>query len=221
MDNHNELVLRIDPDKGRITVEDHSDGTISRKNISADALLECIRNSLRRTMVSSGLLPDNCIAVNVGEHDERAVCILHPERYADITYHQTRYERFPLPRLVFKFSLHQKLRVNSVSVCVIEEGRLKPDSKLFHWPFSNVSGFHMCIGNNVMPKCESLHTLSSLPYHILEIPNNNDHYQTQNNKPQMEYRDLLEHLKDKDSAYYYGQILIPNGRTLKDFINVN
>ena len=34
----------------------------------------------------------------------------------------------------------------------------------------------------------------------------------------MQYRDLLEHLKDKDSSYYYSDVLIPNGKTLKDFI---
>jgi len=55
----------------------------------------------------------------------------------------------------------------------------------------------MCIGNNVMPKCESLHTLSSLPYHILEIQNNDDHYHTQNNKMLLDYRGFLEHLRNK------------------------
>ena len=88
-------------------------------------------------------------------------------------------------------------------------------------PFSNVSGFHMCIGNNVMPKCESLHTLSSLPYHIMEIPNNDDHYQAQNNIMRLDYRGLLEHLRDKNPAYYYEKVLVPNGRTLKDFIQSN
>ena len=27
-----------------------------------------------------------------------------------------------------------------------------------------------------------------------------------------------EHLKDKDPSYYYSDVLIPNGKTLKDFI---
>jgi len=216
-----ELILRIDPEKCSVTVEGNSEGVISRKNISADALLDCIRNSLRRNMVSSGLLPENCVAVELGEQNERTVCVLHPERYADITYHNTCYERFPLPRLVFKFSLYQKLRVNSVSVCAMEEGRPKPGSQLFHWPFSNVDEFRMCIGNNVMPKCESLHTLGSLPYHILSLPNNNDHYTPKNNALHLEYRDLLEHLKDKDPAYYYEKVLIPSKKTLKDFIQTN
>ena len=34
----------------------------------------------------------------------------------------------------------------------------------------------------------------------------------------MEYRELLNHLKDKEPAYYYTDVLVPNGKTLKDFI---
>ena len=32
------------------------------------------------------------------------------------------------------------------------------------------------------------------------------------------YRALLNHLKDKEPAYYYTDVLVPNGKTLKDFI---
>ena len=34
----------------------------------------------------------------------------------------------------------------------------------------------------------------------------------------MPYRELLNHLKNKDPAYYYTDVLIPSGKTLKDFI---
>ena len=33
------------------------------------------------------------------------------------------------------------------------------------------------------------------------------------------YRELMEHLKDKEPSYYYTDILIPNGKTLGDFID--
>ena len=72
-----------------------------------------------------------------------------------------------------------------------------------------------------MPKCESLHTLSSLPYLILEIPNNDDHYSVRDNRMGMEYRELLEHLKDKAPSYYYDNILVPENKTINDFISVN
>ena len=43
-------------------------------------------------------------------------------------------------------------------------------------------------------------------------------FDVRDNRLRMEYRDLLEHLKDKDPSYYYSDVLIPNGKTLKDFI---
>jgi len=217
---NNDLIIRLNPTLGYVKVETENGGVISHKEITNEALTQCLLGSLRRPAFFSGLLPEGCISFYASDDDSRIVGILHPMRRANISYHNTVYQDFPLPRLVFKFTLRQGLRVQTVDVGVVEEGRLKPDSKMFLWPFSNVRGFHMCIGSNVMPKCESLHTLSSLPYHILEIPNNNDHYETQNNKQQMEYRELLEHLKNKEPAYYYESVLVPGGSALKDFIGV-
>lgn len=215
---NDEVVLRISPVSGMVKVETNNNGVISHKEITGEALTECLRGSLKEPAYSSGLLPEGCISFFAGPEDTRAVTILHQERYADVTYYETTYKHFPLPRLVFRFSLHQGLRVNSVDVGVVEEGRLRPETKMFLWPFSNVSGYHMCIGNNVMPKCGSLHTLSSLPYLILEIPNNNDHYGEPNNRMGMGYRDLLEHLRDKGPSYYYEKVLVPSQDTLADFI---
>ena len=53
------------------------------------------------------------------------------------------------------------------------------------------------------------------------MPNNNDHFNKRHNKPQLEMRDLLELLKDKNPNFYYSDILIPDSRTLMDFINEN
>lgn len=214
-----EVVLRLSPLTGSIKVETNDNGVISHKEITSDALTECLRGAILRPSFSSGLLPEGCISFFADSDDRRIISILHPERYADISYYKTCYRQFPLPRLIFQFSLHQGLRVSGVSVGIVEEkGRLGPDTRMFRWPFSNVNGFHMCIGNNVMPKCESLHTLSSLPYLILEIPNNNDHFHASDNQMGMGYRELLEHLKDKDPSYYYDKVLIPDQKTLTDFI---
>ena len=216
-----EVVLRIHPIAGAIKVETNHNGVISYKEITSETLTECLRGAIRHPTFSSGLLPQGCISFFAGSNDERVISILHPERYADITYYKTLYKHFPLPRLVFQFSLYQGLRVNNASVGIVAEGRLRPETKMFRWPFSNVSGFRMCIGNNVMPKCESLHTLSSLPYLILQIPNNDDHYSLENNQMKMEYRELLEHLKDKAPSYYYDKVLVPWNKTLIDFIRSN
>ena len=91
---------------------------------------------------------------------------------------------------------------------------------MFCYPFSNVtqSNFHLCTGSNVLPVYKTTGSISNLPGYLLRLPNNDDCFSTRNNKLHMEYRDLLEHLKDKDPSYYYSDVLIPNGKTLKDFI---
>ena len=122
--------------------------------------------------------------------------IEHQARYADITYGATMYPHFPLPRLVFRFGLHMGLRVQHCQMGVVAEGRLTPDTPMFHYPFSNVNGFHLCTGGNILPECKNLYTLSSLPYLILEMPNNDDHFSASHNQLKLGYRDLLEHLKD-------------------------
>lgn len=216
-----EMVIRIKLQTGEMSVEESQDGIVSRKSISTDTLLNCLRHSIRRGMVHTGLLPPNVVSVALGEDGEFDVCLLHPEEYADISYYRTMYKHFPLPRLVFGFRVSAERRISDCRLGVVEDGRLKPDTPMYIYPFSNVSGFSLCTGNNPLPKCDSLHTLASVPYLLLAMPNNDDRYSFQNSKLTLEYRDLLEHLKDKDPAYYYSDVLIPSGRTLSDFISNN
>jgi len=219
MDSERELILRIDPISATIRLESVTpEGSITTKQVGYDALVDCIKRSLKTGMTKSGLLPAGCISFDAGEDGWRYVAIEHPERYADITYGNTLYLHFPLPRLVFRFGLHMGLRVQECRMGVVAEGRLSPDTPMFYYPFSNVSGFHLCTGGNILPECKSLHTLSSLPYLILEMPNNDDHFQASHNQMKLEHRDLLDHLKDKAPSYYYEKILIPSGKALKDFI---
>lgn len=57
-----------------------------------------------------------------------------------------------------------------------------------------------------------------LPALLLSIPNNFDRFDPSDNQLGLDYRDLMQHLKDKEPAYYYTDILIPNGQTLAHFI---
>ena len=214
----NELVIRIKPD-GRISVEECNDGVTSYKIIAPDSLLECINKSLLRGGETSGLLPRNCLSVNTHDNGDRDVTILHPEDKADISYFGTQYKDFPLPRLIFGFRVSGEGRISECRLGVVgNESHLKPTTPMFVYPFSNVSGTRLCIGNNQLPKITSLHTLGSLTYHILSMDNNNDHFQPQDNKANLEMRDLLELLKKKQQSYYYNHILVPSGTTIGDFI---
>lgn len=213
-----ETVIRISED-GKITVERDLEGVKSFKQIAPDTLIQCIDRSLLRGAVHSGLLPKNCISFSAFDDGDKEVVLVYQESRADISYFGTEYKSFPLPRLVFGFKLTAEGRVSSCKLGVAENTKtLKPDTKMYHYPLSNVSGFHLCTGNNALPKCTSLHTLSSLPYYIMSMPNNNDYFKASNNMLHLEMRDLLELLKNKEPSFYYSDILIPNGKTLNDFI---
>lgn len=214
-----DVLIRIRED-GTVAVEEDNDGVKGFKEINPNSLLECINQSLLRGVVSSGLLPKGCLSFTAHDDGNKNVVILHPESKADITYYGTPYPNFPLPKLVFGFGITKENRISGCRLGVVgNESNLKPATPMFVYPFSNVSGTHLCTGNNVLPKCESLHTLGSVPYYILSMDNNNDHFQPSNNKLRFEMRDLLELLRDKSPEYYYSNILIPSKQTLGDFIN--
>lgn len=213
-----DVIIRIKSD-GTVAVEDNSNGVKGFKEISPHSLLECINKSLLRGVVSSGLFPKGCLSFTAHDNGDKYVCILHPESRANISYYGTQYPNFPLPKLVFGFSITGENRINQCRLGVVaNENHLKPTTPMFVYPFSNVSGTHLCTGNNVLPKCESLHTLGSVPYYILSMGNNNDYFSPSNNKQGLEMRDLLALLQDKPSEYYYSDILIPSKLTLGEFL---
>ena len=215
MPRDDELIIRIRPDF-TVMVEDRENGVASCKEISPDALLDCIKGSIKPEPVKSGVLPQGCVSYSKGEGSYR-VCVEFPSRYCDIQYEETKYPNFPLPRLIFGFRIDTD-RITDVNLCVAGEGMLTPKTPLYYYPFSNVYDFRLCCGTNRLPLVKSPHQLVGIMHFIMSMPNNNDHYDKDNSKLGLEYRHLLETLKDKTPAFYYSDVLIPSGKTLKDFI---
>lgn len=214
----NEMVIRIAADE-RITVEETENGVKRVKQILPETLEKCIRASAQ-LQISSGLLPPGCLSYSESEAGGRYVTLLHPQERTDFFYYDTQYIDFPLPQLVFGFHITAEGRIHDVRLGVTERtARLKPGTRVYRYPFSNVRGFQLCTGNNVLPQCRSLHTLASIPHFILSMPNNNDYFRAEDNQKRMDLRELLEHLKDKEPTYYYSDILLPmESSTLEDFI---
>ena len=76
---------------------------------------------------------------------------------------------------------------------------------MYHYPFSNVyDDLRVCVGNNVLPHFKSQTQLSKFPRFLLGIPNNDDFFKESHNRLHMSHRELLEHLKDKEPAYFEG-----------------
>ena len=219
MNAEKELVIRIDPEQRSIRLENMQDGVIRFKQISPELVIESLRQSIRRDSVSSGFLPPNCFHIGIAPDGSKHYCLWHPSLHADISYYGTEYEHFPLPRLVFGFHISQEGKVRSCNLGVIADERPTAQTQMFHYPFSNVGGFHLCTGNNALPVYKKPHTLATLPDFLLRLPNNNDSYHQSYNKLQLPYRELLNHLKDKEPSYYYSDILVPNGKCLSDFVS--
>ena len=220
MNNCNDLVIRISPDTQRIQVESQDKGVTAVKEISIDTFLECIKSSrVYEEQVCSGFLPQNCFHITVCTDGSRDYCIWHPRLSADISYYGTVYTDFPLPRLVFGIRVSKENKIRHCRLGVVKDAPPRENTPMFVYPFSNVSGFGLCVGNNALPAYRNRSTLATLPDYLLRLPNNNDSFSAKNNRLHLPYRELLEHLKKKDSAYYYSDVLIPSGKTLNDFIN--
>ena len=213
-----EVVIHITCDK-KIYVETRYRHTESFKRVDSASVMECLKKSVNHTVrLDSGVLPNNCISFSGNDRGDRFVVIVFDDGYADISLEKTQYKNFPLPRLVFGFVINGSGKITGVRLGVTERGRLTPRSKMYVYPFTNVKDFNLCIGSNQMPQIKSLHQLNSMPYFILSMPNNYDLYKENRTKLNLNCRELFEHLKDKDSDYYYSDVMKEMGRTLNDFI---
>lgn len=202
-----------------LVVDDHRGKTIKHKVISMNTFVKMLEKNIEFNTVQTGVLPDRCVSYLENYQGTKYVVIDVGRFRIDLTYEKTTYENFPIPRLLFGFTIDNNFRINKVRVAVADMGTLRDDTKLYKYPFSNVSGFNMCIGSNSMPKIKLLRQLNGIPNFIFSMPDNNDHYSPDRTKLNMEYRTMLEFLKDKNEKYYYKEVLIPTGKTLKDFLN--
>ena len=212
------MQLTLRPFYRNVLCEWQENGVIHHKEITTDGLLKSIGFREEFKAIDTGLLPPGCLHVRQTGNGGMEVVLLTKKMYADITYYDTVYPRFPLPRLVWKFAYMPGSRVHSVYVGVPPEGMLRPDSPMYRYPFSNVaSDNRMCLGSNVMPVCETPYTLGSLPYFILSTPNNDDHFTASSNRQNWSQRTLYEQMKGKTPEDYAG-LLVESGRTLQDFV---
>lgn len=208
-------------DKTEITVEERVNGVKRVKMIALNDLLICIRSSLKEVIPKFNItLPKNALFYSCApESNEYSTALEYPYCRANITYMNTEYIDFPLPRLVFGFKVESSGRLSRVMLGVTENGILRESSQMYIYPFSNVSksNFSVCTGQNSLPEIKQPYSLTNMPDYILSLPDNDDHFSSSHNKLNLGHRELMEHLRDKPPEYYYTDVLIPSGKTLKDF----
>lgn len=206
-------------DSAEIFVEERKNGIKSCKCISLNDLLVCIKSSIREIKpIYRAVLPKNALFYSCcPETGSFSAAMEYPYNKADITYMNTEYRDFPLPKLVFGFKVAGK-KIKKVYLGITGNGILRESSLMYTYPFSNVSSdFVLCTGGNALPEIKSPYSLSNMPDYILGLPDNDDYFNIRNNRLQLNHRELMEHLADKTPEYYYSDILIPSGKTLADF----
>lgn len=216
-----DVLLRLSPSRNTIIVEEHKPGGITTyREIDPIELYYVINASyISNDYLDSGFLPEHCLHVSIAAA-ERYFVIWNPELRADVIYRDTEYPDFPLPRLVFGLRVLQNGRVAECSMGVVADEKPTEATPMYFYPFSNVHpDGSVCTGNNVLPRYKKLSALRNFPRYLLGLPDNDDMFSRDKNKKQLAHGELLEHLKDKAPAYYYTDILVPNGKTLGDFIS--
>ena len=215
-----DTILRVSPRRNTFIVEEQKPGGIvAYKEIDPVELYFAINGSYTsRDLLSSGFLPEHCLHVAMNSM-ERSFVLWNPELRADVAYYDREYPDFPLPRLVFGVRILETGRMADCSIGVAADETPTPETKMYHYPFSNVyDNGKVCAGNNVLPRYKKLTALKHFPRYLLGLPDNDDMYDRKKNRLELGHGELMEHLKDKDPAYYYSDILVPNGKTLMDFI---
>lgn len=121
-----DMSIHINTSQAEVLVEQRKKGgVIARKNISPQSLSQCFLTSrVDDERHATGLLPEGCIAA-VMEKRYVYYFIRYPDLYADFTYFDTEYLRFPIPRLVFGFKfMPQEGKVAGCRLCVVEDAQL-------------------------------------------------------------------------------------------------
>lgn len=157
------------------------------------------KSGIGNEIISTPLLPSNCIkhswvnkAANLQE-----VIIEVPKARWDITYHTQRFEQVGFPRMLFKYSVAgPDVKLNTV-VALKDNGVLKEDTSLFHFPFSHVSSEgHVCMGGNTFPAIKSINQLSTMHVLFLSAPFGDDY--GVKSKAGYNMRELLTRLSNHD-----------------------
>ena len=217
-----EITIQIGEDaEQHVSVSYKEHGVNQFKTISYQSFEQCLLDSIHQPAISSGLLPRNCIAYKWLNTKQCMVTLVFDRESADLVYEKRELKKFPLPQMVFRILVEDDIPIQHCWIGVVGTGRLKPDTPMYYYPFPNLyNDGRVCLGYNKMPKyrIHELYKVETLPFHILSIPHNGDLFNTGYNQKSLSMPQLVEDCLGKKQEYLYKNVLIPNGRTLSDFL---
>lgn len=217
----NGINIRLCENKCTADIDIFENGITKSKTLSLPDLEQCfVRSQELGKMHFNGLLPEGVISHSVSL-TESYVVLRYPAQ--KITYSctlsDTPYLNFPMPNLVFGILLNRDNMVLRTYLRVLPQGHLTLDSPLYYYPFANVHpDGEVCMGKNEALIYNNLQSLENYPPYVLALPNNDDLFESRNNKRSMKYQQLLNTLAKRKPDYYYKHVLVQvPGQTLKDF----
>ena len=217
-----EITIQIGKDaEQHVSISYEEQGIKKFKTISYQTFEQCLLDSIQQPAISSGFLPKNCIAYNWLDSKRCMITLVSERESADLVYEKRELKNFPLPQMVFRILVEDDIPIQKCWIGVVGTGRLKPDTPMYYYPFPNLhSNGRVCLGYNNMPKYRmgELYKIESLPHHILSIPHNGDLFNSCYNQKGLSMPQLVETCLGKTQEYLYNSILIPNGKTLSDFL---
>ena len=156
-------------DSAQIFIEQTIDGVKVTKSAQLDDILLCLQSSIKPAAPAcSAVLPPNALFYSHSpDTDAYSVALEYPYNTADITYMETEYPDFPLPKLVFGFKVNRDGKIQAVYLGVTENCALREDTPMYFYPLSNVSenDFQLCTGDNELPEISSPYLLGNIMAH--------------------------------------------------------
>ncbi|WP_182101676.1 hypothetical protein [Niallia taxi] len=200
--------------------------TFTDASMTLDDFLECIKDSLHERKVETydpidnEMLPKNAFKQVWVRHPlygitpKQDIFVDIPKKRWDIRCYDTMYEQVGFPRLIMRYRL-EGLFITGIDVVAIkEQGRITPDTEIFKFPYSNVSGGRVCMGGNTFPEIKSLYQLETMHNFFFSVPFSQDHYGNRNLLGFNEIRETCRFMSDKD---FDDEMLISKKKTFKEF----
>ncbi len=221
------VTLTINPD-GTVIIACESGGTVARRETTLAAVAEifhqAVQDSAREEKwFASPLLPPGTLAYRENQQGDLVWVVMEwgPE-VLPFTFYDTVFQAVPYPRLAFKFGLRrypEGLMVHSVYLAALPEGEpLKPDTRLYRYPYSHVSGdTRMCLGDMHLPAVKDLTELVVFPRLILTVPNEDHHYDSRTNLSGQPLRGLLQDVNGLEA--FPAEWLAPMEMTLGEWLD--
>lgn len=212
-----ELLLRITGEQLIEVNEKYEDGEVKVKHMLPRDLTELIAENTKMIGVEVEL-PNNSYWFREDLDGSKRIIIKFFDQKVDITYNGTVYENVAMPNMLFGFVINSEGYIKSKKVICVKEKKINKETDTYEYPFSNVhaDSREICMGVNKFNKLDNLTQISSAPFYIMGLPNNDDLYKHSNNTEYLNFRDII--IRNLGKEAFDDNLLVKTGEKVADFI---